>query len=336
MIALQHFKDGASVNASSNGGFTGTLPAFDKTPNLRKLYLSSHKFSGDLPNLFMRGINNKDAKIEIDLSMNQITGSLPSTLKSFSNLQLYLSGNRISKLDQSFCDLDGWMSGEVSKNGCDAIMCPTGTYNKFGRQTNEGPPCEPCPFTYTAPYLGSTSCTPDLTNYNEREILIKFYKATDGQNWFDADNWLEDDISICNWHGVFCETLQGIKSVSEIHLPSNNLKGTIPPQVFDLQALKMLNIRDNKIDVEFYAMNDNPGIRELYLDYTGLSSLQGIGKAKELVTLHVQENNFLGASIPEELYGLKKLTHLYMSDSNIGGQLSSNLGNMGQLVEFYW
>lgn len=337
IIALQHVSNngavaGSPVNAS---GFTGSVPAFDNNPKLREVYLSYNSLTGRIPSSFLRGIDDKSAEVLVDLTGNEITGSFPSTLNPFGSLRIYVADNKISELDQSFCDYSNWMDGEVESGGCDAIMCPPGTSNEFGRQTNEGPNCEPCPFTFTAPYFGSTSCSPDATDYNEREILTKFYEAVGGSKWLDADNWLEDKVSICEWHGVFCETKDGNVVVTEIRLPSNKMAGTVPPQIFNLEFLKMLNIRDNKVDVELHAMRESPALRELYLDFTSLSSIKGVGKATNLHTLHVQENNLRGESIPDELFDLTGLKHLFMSDSNIGGRLHNRIGNLWRLEDFY-
>ena len=52
--------------------------------------------------------------------------------------------------------------------------------------------------------MGSVGCVGDQTVYNERKILSMLYDSTGGNNWIDADNWKEDSVSICDWHGVHC------------------------------------------------------------------------------------------------------------------------------------
>lgn len=342
IIALQHVSAngavaGAPILDSSELGLSGKLPAFDNNPKLKELYLAFNNLSGVIPNSFLRAVESKTDEIVIDLAGNAITGALPLILNQFTNMNVYLAGNQISQMNESICANVGWMNGRVEKSGCDAILCPVGYYNDFGRQATDENPCEPCPFTFTADYYGSTSCTPDSTDYNEQEILTKLYHATDGSRWLDADNWLNNKVSICDWHGVFCENQASVGEmvVTEIHLPSNKLKGTIPPQVFNLRNLRMLNLRDNKVDVQLFAMRESPTLQELYLDYTNLSSLEGIGKAKNLKTLHVQQNNLRGSTIPDELYSLTGLKHLYISDANLSGPLSSKIGNLKQLQDFY-
>lgn len=340
VLALQHVDSlnaGKSVPKTAKRGFTGTLPSFDNNPNLRELYLQSNSLTGRIPNSFLRSVEKNDDLI-VDLSNNMITEGVPKSLGQFSKLDIILVGNQISSISDDLCENGDWMNGRVATTGCDAILCPVGFYNEFGRQTNDDTPCKPCPFTFTAPFYGSISCDPDSTDYNEREILTKLYRATGGSKWIEADNWLEDKTSICDWHGIFCESMDsegGNRVVTEIHLPSNRLTGTVPPQVFNLMHLKMFNVRDNDVDVELYAMRESPALRELYVDHTNLSSLKGIGRATNLKTLHVQQNNLRGEFIPEELFTIGGLEHLFISDANLSGPLSDKIGNLQELKEFY-
>jgi hypothetical protein len=334
ILALQRSK------TAVGGGLTGKLPSFENSPNLQQLHLSYNKLDGSIPSSFLKGVTNKDREITVDLTGNRIEGSIPLRLTDFTQMSLYLGDNEINGIDEPFCNLGGWMGGQVEEDGCDAILCPAGTYNTYGRQTSEGVACQPCPFTFTAMFYGSTVCDADTTEYNEREILIKFYDSTGGSNWRNADNWKEDSVSICDWYGVFCESEDyedGQEVVLELHLPSNKLVGTVPPQVFGLEKLKMLNLRDNKdLDVEFQGIGHSAALRELYLDATKLSSLSGLGRAKNLRTLHLQQNDLGGASLPEEMFGLTKLEHLHIADANIGGTLSTSLGRLTNLQEIFW
>ena len=320
-------------------GFSGKLPAFNAMPNLNQLYLGSNSFTGMIPSSFLDGISDKTAEIKVDLTLNNLLGSVPSSLKSFSKLKLYLAGNQIDKIPPELCDLGDWMGGAVGSGKCDAILCAPGTANSFGRQVNSDTPCEACPYSFTAEFFGSLSCSADQNNYSEREILRMFYEQTGGSEWEVKNNWMEDSISICKWHGVHCASEDadgGDDVVTQIHLPSNKLTGTVPPLVFSLHHLQMLNLRDNYVNVEFHGISEAKSLTELYIDSTKTTSLAGIGNAKNLVTLHIQENNFAKNPIPSELFDLSKLRHLYLSDSNIGGTLPSAIGKLTELEEFYW
>ena len=346
-IALQHSRalsqagPGGPVSPDKGDviGLTGSLPSFKNSPKLTEIYLGYHDIGGEIPRDFLENVGRNE-DIVVDLTMNHISGSLSLSLQRFEYMTIYLAGNEIESIDASFCTLQYWMDGEVEKNGCDAILCPDGTSNQYGRKVSVGPSCDDCAFTFSAPYLGSAECLADANDYNEKEILIKLFDSTDGQNWFYSENWMSDDVDICDWYGVHCtseEVNDGKQHVKEISLPSNRLAGTIPPQVFDLQYLEVLNLRDNNVDVQLSSLTKEiPTLTSLYLDNTLISSLSGIGKMTNVRTLHLQQNNFLGNPIPEELFLLQKLRRLYISDSNIGGEISSSIRNLSALQEFYW
>lgn len=345
VIALQHSRvsnqsgPGGPLSLKKDDviGLTGSLPPFNNSPKIKELYLGYNDIGGYIPYNFLNGVENND--IIVDLTMNHISGSLPSSLQRLDYMTIYLAGNEIDSLDDSFCSLGTWMNGEVMRNGCDAILCPVGTSNEYGRQTTVGSTCMPCAFTFSAPYFGSGECLADNKDYDEKEILVKLFDATGGPTWLDSDNWKKDDVSFCDWHGVHClseDVNGGANVVKEISLGSNNLSGTVPPQLFDLKHLEVLNIRDNKIDIQFIGlMNEIHSLKSLYISNTLISNLSGIGQLRNLRTLQMQQNNFLGKSIPDEVFTLTKLKRLYISDSNIGGELSSSIGNLSALEELY-
>jgi Leucine-rich repeat (LRR) protein len=347
VIALQHARVSSqsgpggplSLDKGDVIGLSGSVPSFAESPRLTELYLGYNDFGGSIPESFLKNVS-KNQNIIVDLTMNSISGSLPNSLRRFNFLTIYVAGNQIESLDEAFCDMNMWMGGDVEINGCDAILCPIGTSNKYGRQTSAGPICQACAFTFSAPYYGSGECMADLKNYNEKEILEKLYDATGGPGWSFANNWKDDSKSICEWHGIHCmseETDGAAQVVKEISLPSNGLTGIIPPQVFDLQYLEVLNIRVNAVDIQLSSVirNSVNALKAMYLDNTLISSLNGIGKFKNLRTLHLQQNNFVGSSLPEDLFTLTKMRRLYISDSNIGGELSSSIGGLASLEEFY-
>ena len=54
----------------------------------------------------------------------------------------------------------------------------------------------------------------------ERETLIEFYKATDGDNWKDNTNWCSDK-PLSEWYGIGCDYSSG--RVTSIVLNENKL-----------------------------------------------------------------------------------------------------------------
>ena len=61
----------------------------------------------------------------------------------------------------------------------------------------------------------------------DREILEIFYQATGGPDWYYQGGWMSEP-SIEDWEGV------GVDSTGRVQylwLPSNNLSGSIPPEL---------------------------------------------------------------------------------------------------------
>jgi hypothetical protein len=87
---------------------------------------------------------------------------------------------------------------------------------------------------------------------DEREMLIAFYKSTNGDNWIRNDNWCSDK-PISEWYGVGIygdyytpyEVVNG--RVSSITLPNNNLTGSA--YLAGLKSIRRMDILEgNKIE----------------------------------------------------------------------------------------
>ena len=77
----------------------------------------------------------------------------------------------------------------------------------------------------------------------ERDALVALYTSTDGTNWKNGTNWNGPLGSECEWHGVSCYN----SHVSAINLSNNQLTGTIPSVIGDLQFLKTFSLWTNEL-----------------------------------------------------------------------------------------
>ena len=69
----------------------------------------------------------------------------------------------------------------------------------------------------------STSSLPTSMDYaTEREILMKLYDATNGDEWHNNDNW-NTRTPLCNWFGVSCD--ENTTVLHSLMLQNNNLNG---------------------------------------------------------------------------------------------------------------
>lgn len=144
---------------------------------------------------------------------------------------------------------------------------------------------------------------------SQREALIAFYNATNGDDWICNTNWCSDK-PIYEWYGVTCNSSGGIlkEEVEGIYLTDNNLTGYLPSEIGDLVTIK-----------------------DLWLDSSGQNKIGGtipkeIGKLKHLKQLYLNHNRLTG-SIPAELCNLN-LEVCYLGDNMLSGQYPPEIANL--------
>ena len=133
-----------------------------------------------------------------------------------------------------------------------------------------------------------------------REILTEFYYSTNGPSWTKSDNWCTD-APLKDWYGLYFSN----GNLIMLDLYSNNLNGTLPESIGDLQGLQYLN-----------------------LGYNNLSGPlpESLGNMTDLKFLSLELNNFTGV-IPESWKNLEQLSWLYLYGNTLSGKLSDNLVN---------
>jgi Leucine-rich repeat (LRR) protein len=170
--------------------------------------------------------------------------------------------------------------------------------------------------------------------YAQREqdslVLVKFYQATDGENWSDNGNWLSSE-PISNWTGVTVID----NRVQELFIRGNNLNGTLPAEIGNLSALMKLSIIYNPLlsGVLPDEIGNLTELTELALHGNGLSGNipTSIGNFTNLVELTLSENQFSG-SIPTEVGNLILLENLELDDNKLSGAIPASLGNLTKLT----
>ena len=83
----------------------------------------------------------------------------------------------------------------------------------------------------------------------QRYSLATLFFSTNGRNWYNNSMWLDEGDECDRWWqptgGILCDTLNG--SITSLGLGSNNLVGTIPPEIGLLKSLVSLGLSQNDL-----------------------------------------------------------------------------------------
>ena len=146
-----------------------------------------------------------------------------------------------------------------------------------------------------------------VTALTPREVLVALYNATGGANWTHNTNWLSNkDIS--TWHGVSVSN----GKVTGLNLSLNNLTGTIPAELGNLNNLENLNLSFNQLSGAIPAALGN------------LSNLEVIWLV----------SNQLSGELPAALGNLSNLEVLVLNINQLSGELPQSLTRLTNLMTF--
>ena len=141
----------------------------------------------------------------------------------------------------------------------------------------------------------------------QREALEAFYNATNGGSWTNNGNWLSDK-PLGQWHGV---SVNGQGQVTHLALRDNDLSGSLPAALGNLEALQVLSLDRNTI--------------------SGRLPTQ-LGNLSNLTRLALNRNQLNGA-IPSQLGNLSNLSIIGLARNSLSGSLPTSLGNLSGLTK---
>ncbi len=169
----------------------------------------------------------------------------------------------------------------------------------------------------------------ETADLDERSILTRFFKITNGTEWINDEDWLSDK-PLGEWFGVTTDA-QG--RVTRLELLKNNLAGTIPPELGNLSNLTVLNLYDNQLEGIVPAELGNlTSLTTLILrnnDFNGSIPAE-LGQLNDLEVLVLNGNELTG-DIPAELGRLINLTSLRLIFNSLSGSIPSELGQLTNL-----
>ena len=162
-------------------------------------------------------------------------------------------------------------------------------------------------------------------------VLLIIFITMDGIHWTQNENWL-NTTNMCEVYGVDCSFDY---TFSDIALPANGLKGTIPTEIQYLDAIRSFDISENvgivgKLPSELAKMTSLE-----YLNLHGCSVRGTIdsnfGNLQRVYNVDLG-SNFLTGTIPAEMFaGLSSLLILDLSENKLTGTLPISIGNLTRL-----
>ncbi len=168
----------------------------------------------------------------------------------------------------------------------------------------------------------------------ERDALIAFYNGAGGDNWLDKTNWLGAVGTECTWFGVVCD---GTPNVQQLSMVSNDLSGSIPPDLEDLSSLTDLDLNSNQVSGSIpMELKNLVNLSYLNLSFNQLTGSipPGLGDLSNLTYLNVRGNQLSG-SLPPDLGDLSNLTFLSMGANQFSGSIPQELGSLSSLQRLY-
>ena len=165
------------------------------------------------------------------------------------------------------------------------------------------------------------------------EALKALYRSTDGGNWNYDEGWDTTAAPMSmeefnDWWGITVSN-----GNLERTLESNNLTGSIPPEIGNLVNLERLGLGDNNLTGSIPPEIGNlVNLEWLTLESNNLTGSipPEIGNLVNLERLALESNNLTG-SIPPEIGNLVNLEWLGLGDNNLTGSIPPEIGNLVNL-----
>ncbi|KAI9108663.1 hypothetical protein K1719_020310 [Acacia pycnantha] len=355
VLALSPCKKLSHLNVSSNQ-FAGPVPLLP-VDSLQFLYLAGNKFHGQIPER-LAGLCT--TIVELDLSSNFLTGTIPRGLSACSSLELFdISKNKFSgklpieifvemislkKLVLSFNHFDGNLPDNLSK--LTSLESLDLSSNNFSGPIPGGL-CQDPRNNLKELFLQNNGLTgfipPTISNCSQLvslDLSVNFLKGTIPSSLGSLSKLRDLIMWLNQLEGEIPQELMYIKTLENLLLDFNELTGNIPSGLRNCTSLKWISLSNNRLSGEIPAWIGQ--LFNLAILKLSNNSFSGrippeLGDCRSLIWLDLN-TNFLNGSIPPELFKQSgKITvdfisgKTYVYIKNDGSEACHGAGN---LLEF--
>ncbi|KAG2623337.1 hypothetical protein PVAP13_3KG054300 [Panicum virgatum] len=279
--------------AANRNLFSGSIPTWI-TKHVRMLDLSYNNLSGSMPSDFL----SHPGLQTVDLTSNMLEGSIPNSL-SRNLFRLRLGGNKLGgNIPNSICDGMSLAYLELDNN------------QLMGSIPSQLAKCKHLSLLSLASNQLQGPLPDGISNLEELVVLKLQNNSLNGHipNTFSA-------------------------SLITLNLSQNSFTGQIPSRVFELQKLSTLDLHGNNISSGIpISISSSKSLIELNLGYNALTGTIPTMPTTLSTSLNLS-HNYLSGSIPSDLGYLSELEILDLSYNKLSGMVPSSLGNMQSLTQ---
>uniref|UniRef100_A0A0E0MCZ2 Receptor kinase-like protein Xa21 n=1 Tax=Oryza punctata TaxID=4537 RepID=A0A0E0MCZ2_ORYPU len=313
----------------SNNTLQGIIPSFTNCSELRKLWLNHNELAGVFPEDNPLGLE------VLDLSFNNLIGTIPSKLGNFTALK---------KFGCAFNGIDGTVPGELAAlRGLEELSIPG---NRLSGGFPEAilnmsalvvPSLTMNRFSGMLPSVIGSS----LPSLEEITIGGNFFQGNLPSSLANASNLVRIDMTDNNFTGVVPTSIGKLANLIRLSFQTNQLHARskqdweFMDSLANCTQLQFFSISRNQMEGHVPSSLGNFSVQLQYL-YLGQNQLSGsfpsgIANLPNLILLGLDYNRFTG-SVPQWLGGLKKLQMLSLTNNNFTGYVPSSLSNLTQLT----
>ncbi|EEF29208.1 serine/threonine-protein kinase bri1, putative [Ricinus communis] len=289
------------LNVSAND-FSGEVPVLP-TGSLQYVYLAGNHFHGEIP---LHLIDACPGLIQLDLSSNNLSGSIPSSFAACTSLQSF----------------------DISINNF-AGELPINTIFKMSSLKN-------LDFSYNFFIGGLPDSFSNLTSLEILDLSSNNLSGPIPSGLCKDPNSNLKELFLQNnlFTGSIPATLSNCSQLTSLHLSFNYLTGTIPSSFGSLSKLRDLKLWFNLLHGEIPPEITNiQTLETLILDFNELTGVipSGISNCSKLNWISLSNNRLTG-EIPASIGQLSNLAILKLSNNSFYGRIPPELGDCSSLI----
>ncbi|CAL4897942.1 unnamed protein product [Urochloa decumbens] len=315
----------------SNNTLEGIISDFTNCSNLKALWLNGNNLVGQFPGL-------PPHLQELNLALNNLTGTIPSSLANITTLLRFSCAfnNIKGNIPNEFAKFPSLQTLLVTRNQLSGrfpqAILNISTLIGLGLDGQKHLSGE------VPPDLGSS-----LSNLQRLELAGNYFQGLIPPSLNNASNLYGIDLSANNFIGVVPSTLTTLTQLSTLNLELNRLQARSKQDweflsnLANCTKLQAISLAFNQLEGQVPSSLGNLSfeLQRLYLGNNQLSGdfPSGIKNLPNLIILGLENNQFTGM-VPGWLGTLKELQGVDLRRNKLSGPIPSTLSNTPSVSEY--